>query len=367
MDKKIFLFFLIPLGLITSCEELMNEPEDSSNALLFQTEEAIENSLDKSYENFKTCVEFFYVFDAVFTNQIEVPNEEWTPVYEREIGPDNRLNHTLWNQTYDLIYQLNKIIKSADQFDRKVIIAQAKTMRAYLFHNLSNWYGAIPLDEEIQNSEKYPAPEEEVIYYIQKELKEAAELLPVNWSKKNYFTKDLAHALLVRLNTSDFLWDTSAVAYTKKILNTGFYSLADTNESFTAHHPEIIWGFEKRANTVFADYFNAGDYIPLIRLTECYLAMARNYYENGYEEEALKYLNILRKRRNQPLLSSLNEELIIEQWSLEIIIHEGMYFYTLKSFRVFQDNLNVVDYLEYIPIPNSALVNNPNLYQNSAY
>ena len=268
-----------------------------------ETETAINDTLLLCYSKLQEYMEFLYLFDAIYSNDVAAPNASWSEIYNHTQSPDNKKVLSLWSGAYEIIYKTNLVIISSelaipDEETRQTIIGYAKAIRAYLFYNLSNWFGEVPLETEIYDSKQARSTIEEVFEQIKKDATVASINLPTeNTIFENTGTnKFFAFGLLGRifLNTEDFVM---ADSLAENIINSGQYALSLNPNNFSEGDSEIIWGFNKKTNNEFNTFFTKGSFVPVIRYTEVLLIYIEALYRTGKTGGAISFINELRYRR----------------------------------------------------------------------
>jgi hypothetical protein len=278
----------------------------------------------------------------------------------------------LWAHAYDIIYKTNLVSQSADivvtdQQAHDQIVVQAKAIKAYLYYNLVNWFGEVPVEPGTAESIIPRNTVFEVLDSVKQYATDASQLLPATWSVNDNFRipRSFATALLSRafLYTNQY---SEALNATQQIINSGMYALsADTNH-FTSAGSEIFWGFAKRNNTVFNDFFTKGSYVPVIRYTESYLISAEANYNLGNTTSALTYVNTLNARRGNAQVVFLTSDEIFHQWNTELM-NEGNMFTTLKRFGKALSVVQNFPHKLILPVPMSFIISNVFLTQNASY
>ena len=140
-----------------------------------------------------------------------------------------------WRMCYYSIYRANKVINKSDDLTplRKRLIAEAKVLRAYNYFELVTMWGDIPLVlNDIlpsQFTSTPRAPKADVYKQIEKDLSEAANILPL---KNTYSTADrfrvskgTAQALLGKTLLFEQKW-VEAAAQFDLVINSNVYSVA---------------------------------------------------------------------------------------------------------------------------------------------
>jgi hypothetical protein len=341
---------------------------------LISTETKINDTLLLCYSKLHEYIELTYLFDAVYANKVSAPAISWNDIYNHSQSLTNEKILMLWSKAYDIIYKTNLIIKSSeivisDPVTQNNIIAQAKAIRAYLFYNLLNWFGEIPLEKGISESLIPRNTIGEVLVQIKQDATEAAQVLPISWPVSDEFRipQSFAKGLLSRayLYSKNY---TEALTPTQQIINSGEYNLSADTNNFTAANTEIFWGFDKRNNTEFNDFFNKGSYVPVIRYTESYLISAEALFNSGNLTSAVIYINVLNARRGKPPIVSadLTTDIIFQQWETQLV-KEGSTFITLKRYDKALSVVQNYPHKLLLPVPLSYLIKNPYLTQNPGY
>lgn len=148
---------------------------------------------------------------------------------------DHWFTNSYWSKHYEMINLVNnalKLVEDEGLTDENTLqnIGEAKFFRAYAYFNLARCYGDVPLiDFPISSAAEANIPKSPVssiLALVDKDLEEAARLLPVSWGS-NYvgrLTKGSANALRARLA----LWNkdyAKALSVSEEVINSGQYSL----------------------------------------------------------------------------------------------------------------------------------------------
>lgn len=341
---------------------------------LLSTESDIQDTLLYCYSKLYDYNELLYLFDAVYSNNVPAPDASWTEIYDHSQtqSSDNEKIYMLWENAFDLIYTTNLVIQSAeivitDQPSQDQIIAQAKAIRAYLYYNLVNWFGEVPIEPGTAGSIIPRNSTEEVLAQVIQDATGASQLLPMSWSVPDNFRipKSFAKAILSRAYLYSNNYNES-LNPTLDIINSGMYALNADPTNFTSAVTEIFCGFEKRSNAEFNTFFDKGSFVPLIRLTESFLVAAEDLLNTGNQASAINYINMLKNRRGLPTITSLSSEELFQQWNTELM-KEGCMFLTLKRYGKALAIVQGYPHKLILPVPLSFIMSNVNLTQNAGY
>lgn len=152
------------------------------------------------------------------------------------------------------IYQIEKM---GDVLSEEVIrryVAEIKACRGYFMYDLYNLYGPVSVItetediEDVNNQEYTPRPTNaEMVALIEKDLKEAAEVLESSYPESEFgrMTKGAALMGLLKLYLHEKDWD-NVKTTAEEIINLGVYALQEDYKS--------IWSIdnEKNAEIIFA-------------------------------------------------------------------------------------------------------------------
>jgi uncharacterized protein (TIGR02145 family) len=341
---------------------------------LIESESAINDSLLACYSDLNNYIEFLFLFDGVYSNNVTSPGTSWDEIYSHSQtqASDNAKIFKLWSDAYRIIYKVNHVISSADMIipdlpTRYQVVAQAKAIRAYLFHNLMIWFGEIPLEMNFTASLIPRNSISEVLTQISQDATEASQNLPVSWPVSDKFRvpQSVARELLSRASLYAKNYS-AALVPVQQILNSGMYALSTDTTNFSSTNTEVFLSFQKSSGTEFSTFFTKGSYVPVMRYTESVLTYAEAQFNTGNTTSAVMYINMLNSRRGNPTVSSVTNDDIFLHWKRELV-KEGSMFATLKRFDKAVTVLQISPWKIVLPIPLAALNANPYLTQNPGY
>lgn len=281
----------ITMAFLGGCsDEWLNDIEPQGKLLevnYYQTEQEIKNGLVAVYSMFKNQYwqgswSGWYIYasfpsdDAVAHGGGRADRPEFWAVDDYTVTPITEGIKQLWDRSYYGIYRANVLLSRVDvdaAAINRIMVAEARMLRAYLYFDLVRYFGEVPLIDHILTPEEYDQPKvskAEVFRLIVEDLKKAAADLPVSWSGEDRYrmTKYGALGLLGKVYTYmaspfysvDAVYYDSAATVLQQVINEGPYELEDNfdtiwwynNEfndetliemsyAFTAAAPEPFW------------------------------------------------------------------------------------------------------------------------------
>ncbi|PSL36108.1 RagB/SusD family nutrient uptake outer membrane protein [Chitinophaga ginsengisoli] len=173
-----------------------------------------------------------------------------------------------WMFVYrDYIYQLNTSIIGLENstklasVDKNILLGEAKFTRAWLYFNLVNFYGGVPivLTNDFRINEKIArSPASEVYKQIEEDLKFAKLHLTENYLNRELLddpqervrpNKFAATALLARVYLYLGRWQEAEQEADQVISNSAYELLTDLNQVFLKNSKETIWALQPNVNS----------------------------------------------------------------------------------------------------------------------
>ncbi|WP_198139855.1 RagB/SusD family nutrient uptake outer membrane protein [Pedobacter sp. BAL39] len=266
------LLLLIPALLLVSCNKLLeiSEPKNS-----LTTEKVFNNETQASGAMVGVLTQMINVsaytaFSSGLTSQLgRFSADELDKVvnpsdnfYRNAVTAQNAESNGLWNSAYQFIYGCNGVIEGIAESKstllgervRKELTAEAKFVRAFCYFYLINTFGDVPLvltTNLAKNTNIKRTPTAEVYVQIISDLKDAASVLPADYStgkgeriRPNKWT---AKALLSRVYLYSGDHANAILEATEVIGQTSLYQLetADLNKVFLKNSSETIWQLQQ--------------------------------------------------------------------------------------------------------------------------
>lgn len=195
-----------------------------------------------------------------------------------------------WNVCYEAIRDANILLDGIEEDSdfRKQVMAESKFIRGFMYSYLHNWFGQVPLRLS-STDDPYlgKASIEEIWQWIEKDLSEAAEVLPLNPAEKGRATKGAALGILCKHYLNTHQWQ-KCVDLSQEIMNMDKYGLESNYKDIFAianeGNQEILWALPRtstgaQGNNGGGEYINSltfpTDY-PLLSNQQVYAA--QTYY-----------------------------------------------------------------------------------------
>lgn len=166
-------------------------------------------------------------------------------------NPDNYINANFWQSAYKFIYQVNACIEgltnstTLTQQTKDKLLGECIFIRAYLYFNMVNLYGDVPLVKSTDfhlNATLPRTPATIMWAAIEEDLKSAVSLLPEdNLPNRTRPGKGAAKSLLARVYLFLDKWSESEQLCSTVINNSNFQLESDLNNVFLPGSKEILW------------------------------------------------------------------------------------------------------------------------------
>jgi len=206
-------------------------------------------------------------FGGLSANELQwTQNNTTTPSYleftSHSITPPNTYVQAFWQDGYKYIYRTNAILDGISKSTgmtasgKKLVEGEAKFIRGFCYFYLVNLFGDVPLvlsPDYIANMNMARTPASQVWDQVQQDLKDAKQLLPVNYPTAERLRPNSATAGALLARTYLYLgkWP-EAEAESDAIISSGVYgaTLPALNQVFLKQSTETIWQLQPvRANT----------------------------------------------------------------------------------------------------------------------
>lgn len=256
--KVKYLLVLLLAFYLTNCEEQVSTPVFSElSPASIQSEGGVQGVLNSAYNNIQLSAqaERFYHWGSGLPagltwnvgGQVEaffspLSNFTWSSTHVQIDG--------FWDQHFAAVRDANIVISTLENGNfsnefKQAKTAEAKFIRGWSYYLLYINFGRLPLFRSPEDDPLKPrASEEETMAFIEQNLKDAAEILPVTQDKFGKATKGAAWAVLTKFYLNTKQWQKTA-DMAQQIIDMGKYGLM---ESYTELHAienegnkEMIW------------------------------------------------------------------------------------------------------------------------------
>ncbi len=158
-------------------------------------------------------------------------------------GPNNELITNLWVAYYDIVSSANFAIHEMPLFEKDLFNnsdklyarqcqAEAKTIRAYAYFNLTRLFGRVPIVDTLLSAEGLASLEQattgQLYDFIEADLEDGISILPGNYSREwaGRIHRYTAMALKAKVHLYQQEWD-SVASLTDRIISSGQFALLE--------------------------------------------------------------------------------------------------------------------------------------------
>lgn len=352
-----------------------------NSQMTIRSAEAAMNKLQEARTQLNHFHKNLVMTDGILSDDAEdYTDATWGPINNFTFDAGHSIFTYIWNTGYNTLGQLNMLVRDVPQLSfaqKEDVIAEAKGMRAYVYLQLTTYFGDVPIMEGITlEREAVRNTQLEVFNLIEEDLQAAVNVLPPGPSNpRDILTTEAAKVLLARLALYDNNY-TTAASLTEEVLQSSGHTLAPTpDQAFTdVSNPAIIWDFTYTLPTGFPEYFSPRTFCPALRFAEVYLINAEANIKLGNFAASRERLDIMRERLALPPCSgTTTTRLMLElqdTWDIEMD-REGSRFANMVRWGIATDVLNANGYdpnaNTLLPIPQPILDQHPNITQNIGY
>jgi len=250
-----------------ACTNLTEVPQDAltpTNA--FRTDAEVLAGVASVYAGLRATEWNYFNLSEVTTDEIIVPtrgqdwydNGRWLEMHKQTWGANSGSAledmNGAWNDLFAGVARANlmiDVITKAGSTNSATTIAELRTLRAWYYYMLQDFFGGVPLVTSTKVEAVARVPRDSIFRFVESELKAAATALPASWpaGSEGRVTSGAANAILASLylNAQVFSGTVTAAGLTKgtarwqdaitaadKVINSGQYSLsADWKKNFT--------------------------------------------------------------------------------------------------------------------------------------
>nr|WP_319273151.1 RagB/SusD family nutrient uptake outer membrane protein [uncultured Draconibacterium sp.] len=304
MKNKILLSIILISILsiaFTACDNILEEfPKDqySENSIRQDKETMIRvlygaynNQVEQTHTRFTRhdlTTDYMWQKFGGFNNQTQIYQDFiWTSLHS--FLQDNYRKKYRGINAANLVLDNIEFNNEFSDEDKIQIIAEARFCRAFLYYQLYDEFGPVPLmtSSELPDYEIPRAGEEEMVAFIENELTEAAEDLPLNQELFGRATKGSALGILTKFLLNQKRWSESA-EIAKEIIDMGIYELyPDYVELFAVssepNTKEFIYAWNLSVEGGYTHFYLGDAYPPNYAGTpDGVLVTAAQWYVNDW-------------------------------------------------------------------------------------
>lgn len=252
MKKKGFILIVLAFVSTTGCEDFLDiRPEATvpSSGLDYTKSENIMLPVSAAYAKLRNYGAHAFPYIGAFEITSDNADKGSTPEDNPPMGeldnftyePANGLINDLWIAYFDIVSGANHAIhqmplfeaalpNASDKLTTRQCQAEAKTLRAYAYFNLTRLFGRVPIVDTTLSSEELAslgqANTSQLYDFIEKDLAEAIPLLPASYTREwaGRITRYTAMGLKAKVHLYQQEWD-SVVTLTGRIIASGRYGL----------------------------------------------------------------------------------------------------------------------------------------------
>lgn len=261
MKRIQILSALLIVFLLTNCEDFLDQrPEATipSTGLDYTKSENIFLPVSAAYASLRNygahAFPYIGAFEVTSDNADKGSTPEDNPPMKEmddfSYQANNGLVNDLWASYFDIVSGANHAIHQMPLFEEALMNAEdkkyamqcqgeAKVIRAYAYFNLTRLFGRVPVIDTTLNAQQLAAAGQastaELYTFIEKDLKEAIDVLPSSYTKEwaGRINKYTAMAIKAKVHLYQQEWD-SVASITDKIIASGRYNLLpDFREVFS--------------------------------------------------------------------------------------------------------------------------------------
>jgi hypothetical protein len=272
------------LGVLLSCTDLTETPKDAltpSNA--FRSDAEVLAGVASVYAQLRQTIQSYYNISEISSGEMIVPtrgsdwydNGVWLENYQQTWTANSGLGigdiNGVWNDMFSGIARANlmiAVINSAGGASKDTSLAELRTLRAWYYYVLQDFFGGVPLVTTTEVKQYARASRDSVFKFVESELKASVPFLPAKWPDafSGRVTKGAANAILASLYLNAQVFDGNvttagltkgtarwqdAITAADAVINSGQYSLAtDWKSNFsTDNHssPENVFYIQHTA------------------------------------------------------------------------------------------------------------------------
>ncbi len=243
MKKTAIYILLICAGIFSACESFLtyDDPKQVTDDDWWNSEQDARNALSTIYsfrpEGHSGFMRYSYATDEAFAHE----EDDFRVMANGDLHAENGQVEKIWNSSYKYIRRANRFLEHVDNVKNSDLTErykyEARTLRAWIYLELTMWFGDVPLVLDVVN----PGTEnasfsrdslDKVMAFVISELNECAENLPSQYPSVDDWrmTSGAANSLKAYAHLWMEQWSSAANA-AKKVVESGVYKLYDETDN----------------------------------------------------------------------------------------------------------------------------------------
>ena len=257
--KGLLTALLLPALAVTSGCSLEENPASAlSPENFYRNADEVLGGVTAAYSELRNTLWAYYNLSEITTDEMVVPtrgqdwfdNGRWLEIHEHTWTANSPSGlddiNGMWNVLFAGVAKSNVVLEALQDVtvaDQATFEAELRTLRAFYYYMLMDMFGGVPIATDTEVKPRPQASRAEVFNFIESELLDARDDLPMSWPANfnGRLTQGAADAILANmyLNAEVFTGTVSssglqpgqarwqdAIAAADRVINSGVYSLA---------------------------------------------------------------------------------------------------------------------------------------------
>jgi hypothetical protein len=223
----------------------------------YQNEAEVLGGLSATYSRLRQVTEHYYNMSEVSSDEMVVPtrgsdwfdNGRWLEIHQQSWAANSPSGledvNMAWVNLFSGVANANVVLEGMQNVtvaDQETFVAELRTLRAYYYYLLMDFFGGLPLATDTEILERPRTTRAELFNFIEQELTAARNDLPASWPSEMHgrMTQGAVDAILASmyLNAEVFTGTVStsglqrgqarwqdAITAADRVINSGLYSL----------------------------------------------------------------------------------------------------------------------------------------------
>ena len=301
----VYLVLLIPVFTIFSCQKFLNEQIQGaySSSTFYKTANDASEALTATYNDllFNSTDNMIWAFgdvasDDAVKGSLTGDNTDIQSINQYSVLPINTVTTNIWTRYYDCITRANTVLYyvpgiSMDATQKAIILGEAKFIRAYMYFNLVNIFGSVPLklNPPLTPSDINVAKSgvDTIYKQIETDLISAKSVLPNITMTFGHATMGAALGMLAKVYLYEGKY-TQVIATVQSIDSLNLYALAPV------YSANFKYGTQDSYNEALIEIHHLRGQIPILGnyLNQYFAARGEGQYQGyGFDAPTRNFVN----------------------------------------------------------------------------